>query len=72
MSKTDKTAPWWVRQERGELDNVKAAPKSWLERGSGEKGVKFAKREASKARRRGVVSLKTLKSLRTTYKYNSG
>lgn len=73
MSRTDKTAPWWVREQRGEItENIKGSKKSWREKGSGPKGVRTAKREAGRARRHGVTDPRMLISLRVTYKYNSG
>lgn len=73
MSKTDKDAPWNVRKVRGEItNNIANSSKSWRERGSGPKGVRFAKKEARRARRRGINHPWMVKSLHTTYKYNSG
>ena len=65
MSRTDKDAPWKVRKERGEVGDT------WLEKGSGEKGVRLAKKDARRARRRGITHVKRLKSLTQTYIYNS-
>lgn len=68
MSRTDKDVPWRVREERGE-NNFS----SWKERGSGNKGVRMAKRTANKARRQYLYpSLWKSKSLTQTYIYNSG
>lgn len=71
MSRTDKTNPWFVREARGEISDTFALATSWRERGSGPNGVRFAKREARRARRRGVLDPWMVRSLTTTYKYNS-
>lgn len=73
MSRTHKTNPWRVREERGLItENTRASKTSWSEKGSGEGGVRAAKREARRARRRDIDDPRMVKSLRTTYKYNVG
>lgn len=70
MSHTDKDAPWKVREARGEEIFRHS---SWREKGSGPKGVRFAKREANKARRKTLYPRPfKAKSLTQTYVYNSG
>lgn len=68
MSHTDKDLPWRVRRARGEDVNLRC---SWSEKGSGEKGVRLAKRESRRARRRGIVDPRVLKSLTQTSVYSS-
>lgn len=70
MSHTDKDLPWRVKEARGEIQGDWRNA-TWREKGSGEKGVRFAKRYASKARRRGVTHPYKIKSLTQTYIYSS-
>ena len=71
MARTYKDRPYCVKIEDAGGDFRKAQP-SWAERGSGPGGVRMAKREARRARRRGVEHPWMVKSLRTTTAYNCG
>lgn len=68
MSHTDKDVPYRVRMAQGE-EVMRHA--NWREKGSGPKGVKLAKRESRRARRRGITDPRVIKSLTQTYIYNS-
>lgn len=62
MSHTDKDCPWRVDPTR---------PSNWREKGSGPKGVRLAKKEARRARRRGITDPRMVKSLTQTTIYTS-
>lgn len=60
MAHTDKDLPYRLKEHA-----------NWREKGSGPKGVRLAKRESRRARRRGITDPRVIKSLTQTYIYNS-